>query len=305
MSLILDALKKLDREKSSRRRKGAANIAAEILKPDPPRPQTRTLVYFAAVSLTAVAAAVITYGLMGGFGSLWKTSPPAAVKSSEPSQLVPPAPPKPGSMLTSSSPASVNPPVPSKQVASVPTKSGPPKKSSPPLPGKPPAPTLQDTFVPPKPDSPPKSSSPVPVTPPAPGQQVSPAAPSGEPVRDAREEIKRVPQKIQDSAESKTPASFPGEKKPSQNVISKGEEVAPGSARKSPDPPPKESAATPPLLKISGIVWHEEPSERRAVINGSFTKEGSVIEGVKVVEIFPTRVRFSHNGRIFEISVFE
>ncbi|MGA2959668.1 MAG: general secretion pathway protein GspB [Thermodesulfobacteriota bacterium] len=59
------------------------------------------------------------------------------------------------------------------------------------------------------------------------------------------------------------------------------------------------------MLKISGIVWHEEPSERRAVINGSFTKEGSVIEGVKVVEIFPTRVRFSHNGRTFEISVFE
>jgi len=304
MSLILDALKKLDREKSSRR-KGAANIAAEILRPDPPRPQKRILLYFAAVSLTAVAAAAITYGVMGGFSFLWKTSPPAALKPPAPSQQAQPALPKPGSMLKSSSPASVNPPAPSKQVASVPTRSGSPPKSSPPLPGKPPEPSLQDASVPPKPDSPPKSSPPAPVTPPAPGQQVSPAPPSGEPVRDAREEITRVPQKIQESAESETPASSPGEKKASQNVISKGAEVAPGSARKSPEPPPKESATTPPLLKISGIVWHEEPSERRAVINGSFTKEGSVIEGVKVVEIFPTRVRFSHNGRTFEISVFE
>jgi hypothetical protein len=143
------------------------------------------------------------------------------------------------------------------------------------------------------------------VNPPALGQQVPPAPLSREPVRDTRKEISRVPQKIQESQESKPPATSPGEKKGGQNVISKEAEVAPGSAKKFPEPTRKESATTPPLLKISGIVWHEEPSERRAVINGSFTKEGSVIEGVKVVEIFPTRVRFSHNGRTFEISVFE
>ena len=38
MSLILDALKKLDREKSSRRN-GTANIAVEILRPDAPVPR--------------------------------------------------------------------------------------------------------------------------------------------------------------------------------------------------------------------------------------------------------------------------
>jgi type II secretory pathway component PulC len=59
-----------------------------------------------------------------------------------------------------------------------------------------------------------------------------------------------------------------------------------------------------PQLKISGIVWHEEPAKRRAVVNGSFTSEGSVIEGVKIVEIFPTKVRFLHQGRYFEVSVF-
>jgi hypothetical protein len=44
---------------------------------------------------------------------------------------------------------------------------------------------------------------------------------------------------------------------------------------------------------------------RRAVINGNFATEGSTVEGVKVLEILPTRVRFSHNDQAFEISVFE
>jgi general secretion pathway protein B len=248
MSLILDALKKLDREKSSRR-KGTANIAAEILRPDPRLPRKRILLYFSAFSLTAVAAAAITYGLVGGSGFLWKPSSPSPVK----------------------------PPAPSQQAASPPPKS----------------------------DSLAKSSPPSPVNPPALGQQVPPASLSREPVRDAREEISRVPPKIQESAERNPPATSLGEKKAGRNVISKEAEVAPGGAKKFPEPTPKESATTPPLLKISGIVWHEEPSERRAVINGSFTKEGSVIEGVKVVEIFPTRVRFFYNGRTFEISVFQ
>jgi type II secretory pathway component PulC len=60
-----------------------------------------------------------------------------------------------------------------------------------------------------------------------------------------------------------------------------------------------------PRLKISGIVWHEDSDKRRAVINGTFTSEGSVIEGMKVVEILPTQVRFLHQGRLLEISIFE
>jgi type II secretory pathway component PulC len=64
------------------------------------------------------------------------------------------------------------------------------------------------------------------------------------------------------------------------------------------------SAADPPPLKISGIVWNEEPSSRRAVINGTLLSEGSAIEGVKVVEIFPTKVRFLYQGAYFEKSIF-
>jgi predicted nuclease with RNAse H fold len=44
---------------------------------------------------------------------------------------------------------------------------------------------------------------------------------------------------------------------------------------------------------------------RRVVINGSFISEGFQIEAVKVVEIFPTRVRFSYQNQVFEVSAFE
>ena len=39
------------------------------------------------------------------------------------------------------------------------------------------------------------------------------------------------------------------------------------------------------------------------MINDKISYEGSVIEAAKIEEIYPDRVRFSHNGRPFEISV--
>jgi predicted nuclease with RNAse H fold len=39
------------------------------------------------------------------------------------------------------------------------------------------------------------------------------------------------------------------------------------------------------------------------MINGMILSEGSILEGVKVLEIHPTYVRLSHNGRPFEISI--
>ncbi len=65
MSVILDALKKLDREKSFRKSM-TANIAVEILRPDLPRLGKRFPHYFATIFLTAMAAAVITYFDNGG-----------------------------------------------------------------------------------------------------------------------------------------------------------------------------------------------------------------------------------------------
>ena len=86
MSLILDALRKLDREKSSRR-DGTANIAVEILRPDPSRPAKKMLWYFAAVSITAVATACITYALVARSGMMSKSFPPATVNPPQSQQI--------------------------------------------------------------------------------------------------------------------------------------------------------------------------------------------------------------------------
>jgi len=77
MSVILDALRKLDHEKSSRR-SGTPNIAVEIARADLPRPRKRILLYFVAVS---IATAAITYFVTAEFGFLLKSLPPTTIDS--------------------------------------------------------------------------------------------------------------------------------------------------------------------------------------------------------------------------------
>ena len=91
MSVILDALRKLDREKSSRRG-GTANIAVEMLRPALSRPGKNISLYVVAVFLTAVTAAAVTYVLMSEPGSLPKSSPPVPVSHPAPIQQATPAP---------------------------------------------------------------------------------------------------------------------------------------------------------------------------------------------------------------------
>jgi hypothetical protein len=40
------------------------------------------------------------------------------------------------------------------------------------------------------------------------------------------------------------------------------------------------------------------------VINGAILTEGAEIQGMKIVEILPNRVRFMDHGRPFEIQLF-
>lgn len=147
-----------------------------------------------------------------------------------------------------------------------------------------------------------KPLPPAPVSPPASSQQIPPTPLSTETIRDARDEISRIPLKIQRPDENKSPAISAEDKKASQSVISEKVDVTPGNTKKTIGTP-NESATTPPLLKLSAIVWYEQPSERFVMINGMKANEGSVIEGVKVVEIHPTSVRFLYNGQHFEISM--
>ena len=154
-----------------------------------------------------------------------------------------------------------------------------------------------------------KSSPPVPVSPPAPRQQVAPAPLSREQVDDVRDKIGRVPPKVQSPAETRKPAEVKisvtslGEEETGQDVFSEQPDVAPGGTRKPFEHTPNESAATPTSLRLSGIVWSEEHSKRMAVINGMITTEGSVIEGMKVLEIHPTHIFLLHKGQHFKISL--
>ena len=58
-----------------------------------------------------------------------------------------------------------------------------------------------------------------------------------------------------------------------------------------------------PSLNVSGIVWQDERSARRAVVNDIVAEEGAVINGVKIVEICPNKVRFSRGSELFELSI--
>jgi general secretion pathway protein B len=54
-------------------------------------------------------------------------------------------------------------------------------------------------------------------------------------------------------------------------------------------------------LVISGIAWQDERRLRRAVVNGELVSEGSEIAGSRVIDIRENRIRFSRNGRLFDV----
>lgn len=54
---------------------------------------------------------------------------------------------------------------------------------------------------------------------------------------------------------------------------------------------------------VSGIAWQQDRSSRRAVVNGVLVSEGKMAGGAKVVEIKQSSVRFSSNGRAFEVTI--
>jgi len=223
MSVILDALKKLDRERSSRR-SGTTNIAVEMLRPDPPRSERRIQLYAAIVLLAVIATAAITYGILRKGGAPAKSSPPLALNS----------------------PASLQP---------------------------------ADSVPHPR-----------------------------EPVREPPDKLSQVPPKTQIPVKAKKPQAAllenkAEEKKSSENVVPKEADPAPEKIKIPAEPSPSGVTAIPPPITISTIVWYEEPSKRFAMINGVIATEGSVIEGMKVEEIFSNRVRFFHNGQHFEIFI--
>lgn len=56
-----------------------------------------------------------------------------------------------------------------------------------------------------------------------------------------------------------------------------------------------------PAITVNGIAWQKDSASRIAVVNGMPVSEGGTVQGTKVEEIFPDRIRFSHNGKQFEV----
>jgi general secretion pathway protein B len=281
MSEILDALKKLDREKAARRN-GTADIAVEILAPGLPRSGKKLRRHIAIVCFTAVVAAAITYAVV----MTLRVSPE-------------PAP-----------PARIDPPASAQQAPSAVREPAPPTKSDPSAVIHRSVPKQQPAPAPREPESSSESPSPAPVSSPPPVQQVAPApiepALPAKPVPPAstvpsavQSEASPAPAKVQKPVEKETsPTAVPASPAPPTTPG-----VAPGTGKTVPDQAPFQAgpAVTPSSFKITVIVWDEDPSKRWAMINGMKTAQGSVIEGAKVEEINLTGVRFFHNGRYVEV----
>jgi general secretion pathway protein B len=117
--------------------------------------------------------------------------------------------------------------------------------------------------------------------------------------------------------------SIPPDVSPAAPPIAVSEAMQPGKRRRDGDPttrektassvhapgkataPPGDGPATMPVLKLSGIVWAEVSSERKAVINGTVAREGDSVEGLKVLEIYPTYVVVSSKGKSFKVKMFD
>jgi hypothetical protein len=176
MSLILDALKKLDREKASRR-KGMPDLAAEVLRTDPAQPRKRVPMYLLAVFFTALATAGITYAIIVKPGFLPKSPPPSAGIPPAPGKQVASASPETGTQAKPSAPVVVIPPAPGQKDSPTPPVLDSPAKSSPPAPTTPPASPKKREAASAKSGTLSKPSPPAPVSPAGPRQRVGAVSP--------------------------------------------------------------------------------------------------------------------------------
>jgi general secretion pathway protein B len=128
---------------------------------------------------------------------------------------------------------------------------------------------------------------------------------------------------LQRPAPTAAPATIPSAAIPARRKRSLPPSPATSPAREAPVPAaatrlPQEGAAVQvkpaqplqpaaatglPVLQVTGIGWQKDNANRLAIVNGRPVVAGNVVEGAKVEEILPDRVRFSINDRSFEIAV--
>jgi general secretion pathway protein B len=116
---------------------------------------------------------------------------------------------------------------------------------------------------------------------------------------------------VTDALSPHHPGPIPGEKKSSRSTMARRSvtpskittgKASPLSADSGKNRP---TSAVPPLPKLTvvGIAWQKDTALRMAIVNGVPVREGGVVNGATVREILPDRVRFSANGKEFDISL--
>jgi len=231
MSYILDALKKLEHERSRKfRGDGMINISGALFENERPKPSATA---GWKIALGVAVAVLVT------FGATWLLLRPGNGRKNPV--------PRPAAQI---SPA---PATPQATVAPVP---------------QPPAPPAVPVQQPPAA----VSSAPA---------QLTPVSPPALPSKPQKAVVQTAPA-TEDADEGLEPRSHAKERK--------------GQA-----PPVAQAGAAPADIQLSGIAWQEERRARRAVVNGFLMREGGVVSGARITDIYQDRVRFSLSGKIFEI----
>jgi general secretion pathway protein B len=142
------------------------------------------------------------------------------------------------------------------------------------------------------------------------GGQISaaPAAPVAIPTPSAPEAV--VPQQQTTTQPPQRPQSIVNDRPiltaprrtPASPSLNDGSEPSrPAEPIKEAAPPPP--AASPSQFTVAGIGWRDDPASRMAMVNGSAVRVGSMVDGARVEEIFPDRVRFNYQQRSFEVQL--
>jgi len=231
MSYILDALKKLEHEKSRKSRgDGMINISGALFENERPKPSARA---GWKIALGVAVAVLVT------FGATWLLLRPGNGRK--------------------------NPvPHPAAQIS--------------------PAPATPQATVAPVPQQPMPTAVPVQQTPPTAASAPAQSTPVSPPA---------LPSKQKAAVEPVSPAADDDEEDRASRRHTR--------ERKGPESPAEQASAAPADIQLSGIAWQEERRARRAVVNGFLMREGGVVSGAKITDIYQDRVRFSLSGKIFEI----
>jgi general secretion pathway protein B len=99
------------------------------------------------------------------------------------------------------------------------------------------------------------------------------------------------------------PKPLPATPKPAASIPKPVQQQLPTTQESSGPEAKTDSKPRFPQLKITGIGWQKDSANRLAIVNGRPVSEGSTIDGAKVVEIFPDRVRFSFGNQTIDITV--